>query len=269
MSNFEQNHGNGEPSHEEELTQDDVFPIESPDDQLEAIHSVAQEWATEALVDPVTGLGNRRALERDLSVYPRPQAVLKIDGDNVGLVNKYHGDDRGDTAIRALGDFIRESVRPKDHVYRTGGDEFVVVYGEADSTDHEEATSEVPTQHSEHRQIHKDIAPQDLLPIVTERAERQLAAFLSRPENEDLLGLNFGISIGGALWRDGMANIQALMDEADAHMQRVKLENMPQLPRRQHLIGWLASKAFKAAGLDPTLFGKYNRAGYFKRRKDN
>jgi len=94
-----------------------------------------------AFLDPLTGVGNRRALERDL---PRELArakrrstkvsVAAIDLDGLKGINDEHGHAAGDVALQGLANGLVESLRLGDAVYRVGGDEFVVVMPETDAT---------------------------------------------------------------------------------------------------------------------------------------
>jgi diguanylate cyclase (GGDEF)-like protein/PAS domain S-box-containing protein len=88
----------------------------------------------EADTDDLTGLANRRALGRMLSVaLARAQAhglavgVLMLDLDGFKAVNDHFGHAAGDAALREVAARLRRSVRERDLVSRTGGDEFVVV----------------------------------------------------------------------------------------------------------------------------------------------
>jgi diguanylate cyclase (GGDEF)-like protein len=92
-----------------------------------------------AFLDPLTGVGNRRALERDLSRelarairHDRKVAVAAIDLDGLKRINDDHGHAAGDQALRSLARVLSETVRTGDGVYRVGGDEFVVVLPETD-----------------------------------------------------------------------------------------------------------------------------------------
>jgi diguanylate cyclase (GGDEF)-like protein/PAS domain S-box-containing protein len=88
----------------------------------------------EADTDPLTGLANRRALERTLqAAITRAQqrercvAVLMLDLDGFKAVNDRHGHAAGDEALREVARRLRRCVRERDLVARLGGDEFVVV----------------------------------------------------------------------------------------------------------------------------------------------
>ena len=93
----------------------------------------------DALTDPLTGAGNRRALERDLRAaaarcirYEHPLAVVMIDVDGLKAINDVDGHDAGDRALRRLSDAFTAQLRASDGFYRIGGDEFVAVLTHAD-----------------------------------------------------------------------------------------------------------------------------------------
>jgi diguanylate cyclase (GGDEF)-like protein len=86
------------------------------------------------LTDPLTGLGNRRALERDLPRSMRlsermtgPLALLYLDIDHFKAINDGFGHTTGDETLRVLGAVLRACSRVgTDTAYRVGGDEFVM-----------------------------------------------------------------------------------------------------------------------------------------------
>lgn len=93
----------------------------------------------EALTDPLTGIANRRMLERALGAreheqqrYNRGYAVIFCDVDHFKRVNDYCGYEMGDNVLRAVAKTLYESTRPSDTVGRWGGDEFLVVVPAAD-----------------------------------------------------------------------------------------------------------------------------------------
>jgi diguanylate cyclase (GGDEF)-like protein/PAS domain S-box-containing protein len=88
----------------------------------------------EADSDPLTGLANRRALERTLDAGierarrdDREVAVLMLDLDGFKGLNDRWGHLAGDRALRAVADRLQRCVRERDLVARNGGDEFVIV----------------------------------------------------------------------------------------------------------------------------------------------
>lgn len=80
--------------------------------------------------DYLTGAYSRLAGERRLKEAMRcfPCVVVFIDLDDFGLINKAHGWDKGDEALKEIASFLLARFRrAHDTVYRLGGDEFVVV----------------------------------------------------------------------------------------------------------------------------------------------
>ncbi|TVQ37343.1 MAG: GGDEF domain-containing protein [Geminicoccaceae bacterium] len=87
----------------------------------------------EALVDPLTGLWNRRAIDRLLAervpaaTAAQPTLLALIDVDDFKLVNDRFGHVMGDRVLCELADRLVAAVRKGDEVGRIGGDEFVVL----------------------------------------------------------------------------------------------------------------------------------------------
>jgi diguanylate cyclase (GGDEF)-like protein len=81
-----------------------------------------------ALRDDVTGLGNRRRLDRDLATgtddADTPVAVVIIDVDHFKRINDGHGQAAADRALQRIAEVIAKSVRGADVVYRSGEEEF-------------------------------------------------------------------------------------------------------------------------------------------------
>jgi diguanylate cyclase (GGDEF)-like protein len=93
-----------------------------------------QEQAEElALVDPLTGLANRRAFEefvgRQLEQAGESHrfAIVMIDLDNFKQVNSTRGHRGGDRVLRQISEELQSVSRKDDCVARIGGDEFAAV----------------------------------------------------------------------------------------------------------------------------------------------
>ena len=87
-----------------------------------------------AVVDALTGLNNRRFLERHLATMlaqaherARPFSMMILDIDHFKLVNDTYGHDAGDEVLKGVGNRIKSMVRGADLICRLGGEEFVVV----------------------------------------------------------------------------------------------------------------------------------------------
>jgi diguanylate cyclase (GGDEF)-like protein len=87
-----------------------------------------------ALTDALTGLGNRRAFDRDLEIeiaragrHSTSLSVLILDLDGLKAVNDGLGHQAGDLLLRCVGDELRRAFRLEDRIYRLGGDEFALL----------------------------------------------------------------------------------------------------------------------------------------------
>jgi diguanylate cyclase (GGDEF)-like protein len=83
--------------------------------------------------DQLTGLSNRRKLERDLALHyeafqrhSMPTSLLMLDLDNLKKINDSLGHHVGDEVILAVANICRAKLRKTDTACRFGGDEFVV-----------------------------------------------------------------------------------------------------------------------------------------------
>jgi diguanylate cyclase (GGDEF)-like protein len=95
------------------------------------LESRLREQATR---DTLTGLHNRRLLEEigaRLIEEARRQdqclAVIMLDLDHFKRLNDDYGHRAGDQVLRAIGGFLLERVRQSDFVFRTGGEEILIL----------------------------------------------------------------------------------------------------------------------------------------------
>jgi diguanylate cyclase (GGDEF)-like protein len=100
---------------------------------LERDHTHLQTQADEATrsaeEDALTGIGNRRLLERLLQEEAARQtdvAFIIVDVDHFKDINDSLGHGAGDAVLRQLGQLLRSEMRPGQVVARFGGDEFVL-----------------------------------------------------------------------------------------------------------------------------------------------
>jgi diguanylate cyclase (GGDEF)-like protein len=83
-----------------------------------------------ATLDPLTGVANRRELDRELAARVAGQqefCILLFDLDGFKAVNDRYGHLCGDEVLKQLGARLSGQVRARDFICRWGGDEFVAI----------------------------------------------------------------------------------------------------------------------------------------------
>jgi len=100
----------------------------------ERLDVAARALQQASLTDPLTGLANRRALERGMEQAlgrgtrrSSPLAVVTFDVDFFKTINDQCGHAVGDRALRMVGTCLRDVCRAGDLAARLGGDEFVIL----------------------------------------------------------------------------------------------------------------------------------------------
>ncbi len=103
-----------------------VYPLRNTINYRDALN--------QALRDPLTGLGNRVALDNSLEHqwqmaqrYEQDLGVLMIDIDFFKKINDTYGHDIGDDVIKHVAECIKVTTRQTDMVFRYGGEEFLVL----------------------------------------------------------------------------------------------------------------------------------------------
>lgn len=101
---------------------------EAQNERLEQAR-IDMEYA--AMHDSLTGLGNRRYLDKILQDAPddRDMTVLHLDLDRFKEINDTFGHAVGDVILNETAKVLRDNVHPDDFIARIGGDEFVVASG--------------------------------------------------------------------------------------------------------------------------------------------
>jgi diguanylate cyclase (GGDEF)-like protein len=154
----------------------------------------------QALLDELTRLWNRRGgmafLEQVLADKTRRDASLAvcvIDVNDFKLINDRYGHAMGDVVLRKLAAVIVDSVRPDDIACRLGGDEFLLVFPEANDEE---------------------------LAAIMERIRNQVKSLVIRTRAGDV---RVTVSVGGCLVGRGSAStVDEIIHRADEAMYREK-----------------------------------------------
>ncbi|HEY2783384.1 MAG TPA: GGDEF domain-containing protein [Fimbriiglobus sp.] len=85
------------------------------------------QLAKAAKTDPLTGLLNRRAFDELADAELAPGALAVIDLNDLKRINDRYLHAAGDAAIQLVARALRTYFRVSDPLFRTGGDEFLVV----------------------------------------------------------------------------------------------------------------------------------------------
>ena len=86
-----------------------------------------EQLRDQTLIDPLTGVGNRRRADAILATASPGDGIVLIDLDHFKAVNDLHGHQVGDLVLRNIASFLDRQLRDRDHVARYGGEEFLLV----------------------------------------------------------------------------------------------------------------------------------------------
>jgi diguanylate cyclase (GGDEF)-like protein len=163
---------------------------------------VFEQAQEQLLTDVLTGLPNRRHLERHLAEQvARVQrhggqfSVLVLDMDGFKRINDEFGHQAGDSALKEVGQVLRGCLRPYDVCARYAGDEFVLVIAECDGT------------RAERRRL-------DL--------QQAIASLWVEPQPGRIVPLS--VSVGAATFPDDADSIEGAIRVADQRMYQDKAE---------------------------------------------
>lgn len=106
------------------------------------LYDKTEELKKLSITDPLTGIFNRRYLNRRLSEeitrynrYKHPFSFMMLDLDKFKEYNDTFGHVAGDDLIRTLANVIERSLRAIDIAARFGGDEFVAIFPQTPKSD--------------------------------------------------------------------------------------------------------------------------------------
>jgi two-component system cell cycle response regulator len=99
-----------------------------------SLRNSVQQSMELALIDPLTGLHNRRFLDANVDTLvkdavrrSRPLSLIVMDVDRFKTINDTYGHDCGDEVLRELAKRARDCLRTRDLLVRFGGEELVAV----------------------------------------------------------------------------------------------------------------------------------------------
>lgn len=102
--------------------------------RIEALRCDLASAQKEALLDPLTAVGNRRRFEGDLEKAvarshkeKTPLCLVIADLDNFKVLNDTFGHVIGDDVLRQFADLLVRNVKGRDRVARFGGEEFALL----------------------------------------------------------------------------------------------------------------------------------------------
>src|ERR1700687_1764615 len=105
--------------------------------EMRVLQARAEEFERLALVDPLTGLYNRRVAEERLAAeasrsrrYGHPLTVVSLDLDKFKHINDTYGHLAGDHVLKEFAARLGLAIRLSDVAARMGGDEFLVLLPE-------------------------------------------------------------------------------------------------------------------------------------------
>jgi diguanylate cyclase (GGDEF)-like protein len=154
---------------------------------------------TAALIDPLTGIANRRAFLQDgeaqlkrQSIDPRPTAVMLLDLDNFKSINDRFGHAIGDRALQIFAQAAAACMRRLDLFGRLGGEEFAAVLFD---TTHERALA---------------------------IGEQIRTSFADATRDVDGRPVAATVSVGIVISQDAVLDLSALLAQADHALYRAK-----------------------------------------------
>jgi len=111
-----------------------VKTLQDKQKEAERLKKELEALKKQAFIDYLTGLKNRRSIQkaledyfRDYKNYGYPFSVIMMDLNNFKEINDKYGHLVGDCILKEIGEILRKYLRAKDAVGRYGGDEFLII----------------------------------------------------------------------------------------------------------------------------------------------
>ncbi|MFC7686723.1 diguanylate cyclase [Ureibacillus sp. GCM10028918] len=105
---------------------------------IEAVENNNTLLKEEAMTDALTGLSNRKKLNKVISYLAGEGqlfSLVAIDIDRFKLINDSYGHQMGDEVLKFLAQTVRSAIRTKDGFFRYGGEEFILLLPDTNSSE--------------------------------------------------------------------------------------------------------------------------------------
>lgn len=166
----------------------------------DALRRSYEKSIADAIIDPLTGLYNRRFMDTHLENlaqqagrHGKPFTMMLIDIDHFKPINDTYGSAVGDQVLQGIAQVMSKSIRTADLAARFGGEEFVVLLPETDLLSASTVTDRV----------------------------RKMVEVSAINVNHDIHTLNITVSIGAAQLRP-QEKWQDLLKRTDAALYQAK-----------------------------------------------
>jgi diguanylate cyclase len=182
------------------VTSDLSTKLQARTNEVNALTECLRRAQSEALLDSLTGLKNRRGLERAVEDLLRDppgllgSALLLADIDHFKVVNDTYGHVLGDKVIRAVAHVLRSSIKGRDVAARLGGEEFAILLPQTSITGAAAVAEQIRGTVAQGR--------------------------ICRPDGNESIG-QVTLSVGVAVAKPG-DTLEALLERADAAMYTAK-----------------------------------------------
>ncbi|PIE15678.1 MAG: diguanylate cyclase response regulator [Rhodobacterales bacterium] len=178
--------------------------------QADRLRKTVRDGLRMAVIDPLTGLYNRRyalphlaRISERSKTTKRPFAVMVLDLDHFKNINDTYGHSAGDMVLAEVAERLKDNLRAVDMVARIGGEEFLVVMPD--------------TQLAQAR-----ITAERLCRVVN-----QTKVVQDKAKPNIAVSLSIGVAMGGLPDQAQTAN--QLIDAADKALYTAKLEGRNQV----------------------------------------
>jgi diguanylate cyclase (GGDEF)-like protein len=167
----------------------------------------------ESITDPLTGIYNRRYLDRRLmeeslrvARYKQPFSIFLLDLDHFKKINDAYGHQIGDLVLKKLAKVIIGTVREVDVVIRYGGEEIIVILPNTTLANAVELAERLRQNIEETTMIEPD-----------------------QSENRPAIKITVSIGVAGYQPSDGWDNSRRLVERADKALYRAKSQGRNQV----------------------------------------